>query len=113
MNSLLTANTERQRIAAEMISSLAKTAASAYTGGAAGAGGSGISSGSNHSQDGAKINYFDKTQGQPQAPSGSGNSGGGAVPPVSGGGQSGGGTAGGGGFFIRLDQLIHHWVSDD
>lgn len=78
MNSLLTANTERQRIAADMISSLAKTAASALTGVPMGGGG-GTSGGSNHSQDGAKINYFDKTAGQ------------------SGGGATGGGTAGGGG----------------
>ncbi len=67
MNNLLKANTDRQRIAAEMITSLAKTAASMYTGGAVGAGGgiSGGSSGSansSHSQDGAKINYFDKTR---------------------------------------------------
>ncbi|MWC27108.1 hypothetical protein [Paenibacillus sp. MMS18-CY102] len=96
MNSLLTANTERQRIAAEMITSLAKTAASVYTGGLAGGGGGGISGGGNHSQDGAKINYFDKSQGQ----SGSGGSGsggsGGAVSPVGGGGSSGGGGAVGG-----------------
>lgn len=89
MNNLLKANTERQRIAAEMITSLAKTAASAYTGGLAGGGG-GISGGGNHSQDGAKINYFDKTQGQ--TPAGGGNAGGGGVvSPISGGGQSGGG----------------------
>jgi hypothetical protein len=94
MNSLLQANTERQRIAAEMITSLAKTAASAYTGGAVGAGGGISGGGGNHSQDGAKINYFDKTQGQ--TPADGGNSGG-AVAPVGGGGQSGGGAAGGGG----------------
>ncbi len=88
MNNLLKANTERQRIAAEMITSLAKTAASAYTGGAIGAGG-GISGGGNHSQDGAKINYFDKTQGQ--TPASSNANGGSSVTPVSGGGQSGGG----------------------
>lgn len=63
MDNLLKANTERQRIAAEMITSLAKTAASAYTGGVVGAGG-GISSnkGGGASQQGAKINYFDKTK---------------------------------------------------
>ena len=74
MNNLLKANTERQRVAAEMITSLAKTAASAYTGGLAGGGGGGISGGGNHSQDGAKINYFDKTAGQgaPGAAAGSG-----------------------------------------
>ena len=93
MNSLLQANTERQRIAAEMITSLAKTAASAYTGGVVGAGGGISGGGVNHSQDGAKINYFDKTQGQ--TPAGEGNSGNGAVTPVGGGGQSGGGKAGG------------------
>jgi hypothetical protein len=93
MNNLLKANTERQRIAAEMITSLAKTAASAYTGGLAGGGG-GISGGS-HSQDGAKINYFDKTQGQAPAANGSGS--GGAVAPVNGGGQSGGGNGSGNG----------------
>lgn len=95
MNSLLTANTERQRIAAEMITSLAKTAAAAYTGGAAGGGGGGISGGGNHSQDGAKINYFDKTQGQTPAGGGvSGGGGGGAVAPVGGGGSSSGGGGG-------------------
>ncbi len=96
MNSLLQANTERQRIAAEMITSLAKTAASAYTGGLAGGGGGGISGGGNHSQDGAKINYFDKTQGQ--APAGSSSSGGGAVAPLSGGGSSSGGGMASAGF---------------
>ncbi len=94
MNSLLQANTERQRIAAEMITSLAKTAASMYTGGAAGGGGSGISAGGGHSQDGAKINYFDKTQGQSGAGAAS-PSGGGAVVPSSGGGHSGGGAGNG------------------
>lgn len=91
MNNLLQANTERQRIAAEMITSLAKTAASMYTGGLAGGGGGGISGGSNHSQDGAKINYFDKTQGQASGASAT-SSGGGAVAPVSGGGHSSGGA---------------------
>jgi len=96
MNSLLTANTERQRIAAEMITSLAKTAASMYTGGLAGGGGGGISGGGNHSQDGAKINYFDKTQGQGSSQSSGGNSGGGVVSPVVGGGSSSGGSSAGG-----------------
>lgn len=95
MNSLLTANTERQRIAAEMITSLAKTAASMYTGGLAGGGGGGISGGGSHSQDGAKINYFDKTQGQGGSQS-SGGSSGGSVSPVGGGGSSSGGTSAGG-----------------
>lgn len=103
MNNLLKANTERQRVAAEMITSLAKTAASAYTGGLAGGGGGGISGGGNHSQDGAKINYFDKTAGQgaPGAASSSGGgpmgtvTGGGPVAPVTGGGSSGGGSTSG------------------
>jgi hypothetical protein len=98
MNSLLQANTERQRIAADMITSLAKTAASVYTGGLAGGGGGGVGSGGgSHSQDGAKINYFDKSQGAPPS-GGSGAAGGGGVSTV-GGGQSGGGgpTTGAGG----------------
>jgi len=94
MDNLLKANTERQRIAAEMITSLAKTAASAYTGGAIPAGG-GISGG-NHSQDGAKINYFDKMQGTAAGGGPSGGSGGAAVP-AGGGGQSGGGAPSGAG----------------
>ena len=60
MNNLLKANTERQRIAAEMITSLAKTAASAYTGGLTPPGGD-MKGGGGSSQQGAKINYFDKT----------------------------------------------------
>jgi hypothetical protein len=103
MNNLLKANTERQRIAAEMITSLAKTAASAFTGGAAGAGG-GISPGGSHSQDGAKINYFDKTQTPPSRGANTGTSGGG-VAPVGGGGQSGGsGSAPSGGPGKSADQ---------
>jgi hypothetical protein len=103
MNSLLQANTERQKTAAAMITDLAKTAAAMYTGGAIGGGGSsgGGGGGGNHSQDGAKINYFDKMQGQGSGSSTSGSSsgsGGGSV--VGPGGQSGGGTttaSGGGG----------------
>ena len=96
MNNLLKANTERQRIAAEMITSLAKTAASAYTGGAVSAGG-GISPGG-ASQQGAKINYFDKNSTPAgsggAATTGSGSTSGG----VSSGGSSGGsGSSGGGG----------------
>ena len=96
MNNLLKANTERQRIAAEMITSLAKTAASAYTGGAVSAGG-GISPGG-ASQQGAKINYFDKNS----TPAGSGDAAaagsGSATGGVSSGGSSGGaGSSGGGG----------------
>jgi hypothetical protein len=94
MNSLLQANTERQRVAAEMITSLAKTAASVFTGGAAGGGG-GISGGSNHSQDGAKINYFDKMSGQSGGGAPSGTAGGGGAGAPAAGGQSGGGQSSG------------------
>jgi hypothetical protein len=97
MNNLLQADTERQKTAASMITDLAKTAASMYTGGAIGGGGSsGSGGGGNHSQDGAKINYFDKMQGQGSGSSKSGASSGGsggggtAVGP---GGQSGGGSS--------------------
>jgi hypothetical protein len=93
MNNLLQAAAEKQRVAADLVASVAKTAASLYTGGAAGGGIS--SGGGNHSQDGAKINYFDKTQGQTGA--GGGSTGGGAVTPQGGGGQSGGGTTAAGG----------------
>lgn len=93
MNNLLKANTERQRIAAEMITSLAKTAAGAFTGGLAGGGG-GISPG-NHSQDGAKINYFDKTK--TPAPAGASSNGAGGAATGGGGGGGGGGSSSGGG----------------
>lgn len=95
MKTLVDAATERQRVAADLIASVARTAAAAYTGGAVSAGG-GITSGSNHSQDGAKVNYFDKTK--TPAPAGGASSGGtGAVP--AGGSRGGGGpsSAGGGG----------------
>lgn len=102
----LQATTERQRIAADMIKDLARTAASAYTGGAAGGGSSGGPAASNHSQDGAKINYFDKTKdnlpaqdsggGGAAAPAEGGSSGGGG----GGGGSSGGGSGGGGADFV-------------
>jgi hypothetical protein len=95
MNSLLQANTERRRIAAEMITSLARTAAAVYTGGAVSAGGGISGGGGSHSQDGAKINYFDKTRGQ--TPSGGSNARSGAVVPVGGVGQSGGDAGGGAG----------------
>lgn len=96
MNNLLKANTERQRIAAEMVTSLAKTAASAYTGGLAGGGGGGISPASSASEDGAKINYFDSTKGRDSAPApSSSGQGSGAVQPADGGGHSGGGTPSG------------------
>jgi hypothetical protein len=110
MNNLLKANTERQRIAAEMITSLAKTAASMYTGGLAGGGGGGISGGGSHSQDGAKINYFDKTQGQGGSQS-SGGSSGGAVTPVGGGGSSSGGSNAGnvGGYSQNPAALAATW----
>ncbi len=102
MNSLLTANTERQRIAADMIKSLANTAASVYTGGLAGKGGGGGGpAASNHSQDGAKINYFDKMQGQSPAGSPQPSGGGGSPIPIGPGGSSSGGGAPntGGGLF--------------
>lgn len=101
MNNLLKANTERQRVAAEMITSLARTAASAYTGGAVSPGGGISGVGGGHSQDGAKINYFDKTKGQAPAAASGGGNGGGAVAPVEGGSSGGGGgvdwNGGGGG----------------
>lgn len=99
MENLLKANTERQRIAAEMITSLAKTAASAYTGGAVGAGGGISGGGGGSSQQGAKINYFDKTKGA-DAPAGGASGGGGAAGgggAVGPGGSSGGGVPSGGG----------------
>src|SRR5690606_9060488 len=92
MSSLLTANTERQRIAASMITDLAKTAASMYTGGAIGAGGGGGVAGGSPSQDGAKINYFDKTATPGGGGGGDVGSGGGTGPAPVTGGQSGGGT---------------------
>lgn len=86
------ATTERQRIAADMVKDLARTAASVYTGGAAGGGSGGNLAGGNHSQDGAKINYFDKTQGA--APPSSSSGGGGPATPVEGGSSGGGGSGG-------------------
>lgn len=110
MNNLLKANTERQKAAAEMITSLADTAASMYTGGAAGGKGGSTGGGSgSHSEDGAKINYFDSTRGSGSGTSGSGGGGGGGggggVPagttPADGGGDPGptmnGGSGGGSG----------------
>jgi hypothetical protein len=91
----LEATTERQRIAADMIKDLARTATSAFTGMPAGGGGGGPAA-SNHSQDGAKINYFDKTK-EP-APSSGNDNGGGPVTPAQGGSSTpssvGGGTRG-------------------
>ncbi|GAA3545177.1 hypothetical protein AFL01nite_15820 [Aeromicrobium flavum] len=95
MNSLLTANTERQRIAASMITDLAKTAASMYTGGAVGAGGGGGTAGGSPSQDGAKINYFDKTATPGGGGGGTTGSDDGTGPAPVTGGQSGGGTPAG------------------
>ncbi|KAH6842375.1 hypothetical protein B0I37DRAFT_435780 [Chaetomium sp. MPI-CAGE-AT-0009] len=90
--------TERQKTAASMITDLAKTAASVYTGGLAGGGGGGSSTGGGGktgSQQGALMNYFDKTQGGKGAGGAQGpGGGGGAVVPVGGGGSS---TEGGGG----------------
>lgn len=89
----LQATTERQRIAADMIKDLARTAASVYTGGMAGGGGGGGGpAASSHSQDGAKINYFDKTK-QPAPPAQSNGAGNGTVNAVEGGGSSGGGES--------------------
>lgn len=93
LQSQLQATTERQKTAANMITDLAKTAASVYTGGLSGAlgGGSSGHSGSS-SQKGALINYFDKTQGGPgTTPSGSSTAGG--VNAVTGSGHSSGGTS--------------------
>lgn len=96
MNNLLKATTERQRIGAEMVTDLARTAASVYTGGAIPAGGGmsgggrggGVTGGS--SQQGAKINYFDKTATAPSGvPAASGAATSGAPAPA--GGSSGGG----------------------
>ena len=97
MNNLLKATTERQRIGAEMVTSLARTAASAYTGGAIPAGGgiSGGGGGGGSSQQGAKINYFDKMGGAPAGAGGntsaSGTQGAAAAAGVGGVGSSGGG----------------------
>jgi hypothetical protein len=100
MNNLVTATTERQRIGAEMVTDLARTAASVYTGGAIPAGGGisgGISGGGRgggvtggSSQQGAKINYFDKTATAPSGGAAAGRAAiGGGPAPV--GGSSGGG----------------------
>ena len=92
MNNLLKANTERQRIAAEMITSLAQTAASAYTGGAVKPGGGVKGGGGGALRDGAKINYFDKNA-APASGGGTSSGGGAAGAPASGGGgHSGGGN---------------------
>ena len=98
MNNLLKATTERQRIGAEMVTDLAKTAASVYTGGAIPAGG-GMSGGARgggadgSSQQGAKINYFDKTAAAPAAGGGGAAQGGAPTPAVAPGGSSAGGEA--------------------
>jgi hypothetical protein len=98
MNSLLTANTERQRIAASMISDLAKTAASMYTG-VPMAGGGSSPSGGTHSTDGAKVNYFDSTKtqgGSKGSGAAQGNGSGGADGGGSNGSSAGGDATGGG-----------------
>jgi hypothetical protein len=94
LQSQLQATTERQKTAANMITDLAKTAASVYTGGLSGALGGGGSSGQSgsSSQKGALINYFDKTQGGAGATP-SGSSGAGGVNAVTGSGHSSGGTS--------------------
>ncbi len=88
----LQATTERQRIAADMVKDLARTAASVYSGGLAGGGSGGNLAGGNHSQDGAKINYFDKTS-QPAAGGGDGQGQGGPAVPATGGSSGGDGGA--------------------
>jgi hypothetical protein len=104
MNNLLRATTERQRIGAEMVTDLARTAASVYTGGAIPAGGGmskGGGGGGGSSQQGAKINYFDKMA-NPGSAAGSpaGGAGAGGTTPQGGGppavGGAGAGGAGGG-----------------
>lgn len=70
-----------------MITDLAKTAASVYTGGLAGGGSSGTGGGGKSgTQQGALINYFDKVKGQGNSATdgGSGGSAGGGVAPSSG-----------------------------
>lgn len=88
-NNQLQATTERQRIAASMITDLAKTAASMYTGMPMGGGGGAPAS--NHSQDGAKINYFDKAGAASSPAAQGGGTGNGAGGGVGGGGESSGG----------------------
>lgn len=98
MNNLLKANTERQGIAADMIKSLANTAAQMYTGGAAGGGGSGGGrSGSTHSEEGARINYFDRTRDNSSGSGAGGSSGAGGAGNSGSGGSGGSGGAGGSG----------------
>jgi hypothetical protein len=102
MNNLLKATTERQRTAAEMVTDLARTAASVYTGGAIPADG-GMSGGAHgggaggSSQQGAKINYFDKTAAAPAggAAAGGATQGGALAPGAAGGGSSSGGQPSG------------------
>jgi hypothetical protein len=81
MQNHLQAQTERMRIAAD----LAKSAIAAYTGVPAKDGGSG--GGGSHSQDGAKVNYFDKTA--DKAANGSSASNGGSGAAIESGGSSG------------------------
>jgi hypothetical protein len=91
----LQATTERQRIAADMIKDLARTAVSAYTGTPVG-GGSSLPP-SNHSQDGAKVNYFDKMK-EPATSGGTPSSNGaGPVTPAQGGASTPGGSIAGNG----------------
>ena len=93
----LQADTARQQIAADMIKDLAKTAASVFTGMPMGGGSSGGPGASNHSQDGAKINYFDKTKTPAGSTAASTPSSGGSGLLPGGGGGSAGTDAGGGG----------------
>ncbi|MEL6195652.1 MAG: N-acetylmuramoyl-L-alanine amidase [Myxococcota bacterium] len=83
MNNLLKANTERQRIAGQLISNLASTLLG-------GGGGKSIPAGS-HSEQGAKVNYFDKTK----SPAGGGSSSGGGSGSPSPSGESSASSGGG------------------
>jgi hypothetical protein len=91
----LAATTERQKTAAAMITDLAKTAASVYTGVPMGGSSGGGGSGKSGSQQGALINYFDKMKGQGSATDAGGASTGRSGPVT--GGSSGSGASGGGG----------------
>lgn len=58
----LQATTERQRIAADLVKSVLPAILGAATGVPLGGGGGGGTTPSSHSQDGAKVNYFDKAK---------------------------------------------------
>ncbi|AKR55072.1 hypothetical protein XM25_04455 [Devosia sp. H5989] len=93
MQNHLQAQTERMRIAADLAKSVISAAAGVPSTGGSGGGSS------NHSQDGAKVNYFDKTAGKGGGAAGSATgSAGGAIPDggSTSGGASGAGAGGGG-----------------